>query len=328
MSSPSTGLPTLGGPGSVSGAPHLPERFTDTFTSRHIDTGEVRLHAAIGGEGPPLLLVHGWPQTWYQFRLLMPALARDFEVIAVDQRGIGLSDKPEDGYDTATLANDLVALMEALGHDRFALAGCDTGLLISYAVAADHTDRVERLVVGEAPLPGISPPTPLILPDQAKARLWHIAFNQQEKINEQLVTGREEIFIGAEYAAAAGKSKLPEYAVKYYIDILSDREHLHGSFQMYRAFNTSAAQNEQRKTRRLTMPVLAIGGAQSTGTMVGDTMKTVADHVQTLVIPDCGHWLAEEAPEAMLDALTAFLAPYRDGAATAESSKEDAGQVS
>jgi pimeloyl-ACP methyl ester carboxylesterase len=313
----STRLPTPEGPGSVSGAPNLPGGFTDTFTSRYVDAGDVRLHAVIGGDGPPLLLVHGWPQTWYQFRLLMPALARDFQVVAVDQRGIGLSDRPEDGYDTGTLANDVVALMEALGHERFGLVGCDTGLLIGYAVAADHPDRVERLVLGEAPLPGISPPTPLILPDQVKARLWHIAFNQQERINEQLVTGREEIFIGAEYAAAAGKNKLPEYAVQYYIDGLSDPEHLHGSFQMYRAFNTTAAQNEQRKTRRLTMPVLAIGGAQSTGTMVGDTMDTVADNVQTLVIPDCGHWLAEEAPEAMIAALAAFLAPHKEGSPAA-----------
>jgi alpha-beta hydrolase superfamily lysophospholipase len=103
------------GMGAVSGAPNLPEGFTSTFTSRYIDAGVVRLHAVIGGDGPPLLLIHGWPQTWYAWRMLMPALAEDFEVIAVDQRGIGLSDKPKDGYDTATLANDVVALMAALG---------------------------------------------------------------------------------------------------------------------------------------------------------------------------------------------------------------------
>jgi pimeloyl-ACP methyl ester carboxylesterase len=107
VSTASTSLPTPEGPGSVSGAPQLPEGFTDTFTSRHVDTGELRLRAVTGGEGPPLLLVHGWPQTWYAWRMLMPALARD-------QRGIGLSDKPQDGYDTATLASDLVALMAAL----------------------------------------------------------------------------------------------------------------------------------------------------------------------------------------------------------------------
>ena len=307
----SSSSPIPEGPGSVSGAPNLQEGFSDTFTSQYVDTGEVRLHAVIGGDGPPLLLVHGWPQTWYQFRLLMPALARDFEIVAVDQRGIGLSDKPEAGYDTGTLADDLTELMDALGHERFAVVGCDTGLLIGYALAADHPDRVDRVALGEAPLPGISPATPLILPDAAKAKLWHIAFNQQDKINEQLVTGREDIFIGAEYAAAAGQNKLPDYAVNYYIDTLSDPEHLHGSFQMYRAFNASAAQNEQRKTQRLTMPVLALAGKHSLGDMVQATMKLVADDVRSVIFADTGHWVAEEAPDQMLAALTEFLAPYR-----------------
>ena len=126
------------GPGSVSGAPNLPPGFTDTFTSRYVDTGGLRQHVVTGGEGPPLLLVHGWPQTWYAWRLVMPALARDFFVVAPDQRGTGLSGKPADGYDTGTLAGDLVALMGALGHERFAVVGHDTGHFISYALAADH----------------------------------------------------------------------------------------------------------------------------------------------------------------------------------------------
>ena len=101
----------------------------------------MRLHAVIGGDGPPLLLIHGWPQSWYQFRLIMPALARDFEVIAADQRGMGLSDKPQDGYDTGTVAGDLVRLMEVLGHQRFAVYGTDTGMPTAYALAADHPER-------------------------------------------------------------------------------------------------------------------------------------------------------------------------------------------
>jgi pimeloyl-ACP methyl ester carboxylesterase len=244
----------------------------------------------------------------------MPALARDFQVVAVDQRGIGLSDKPQDGYDAGTLAGDLVALMDALGHQRFALVGFDTGMLISYALAADHPDRLARLVVGEAPLPGVSPPFPLILPPQLNDRLWHLAFNQLVKVNEQLVTGREAIFFGAEYAASAGTKKLPDDTVRYYVDILAaDPDALHGSFQLYRAFPTTIAQNQQRKTRRLTLPVLAIGGAESSADMVGATMQLTADDVQGLVIPGCGHWVAEQAPEELLAALTAFLTPYRDG---------------
>jgi pimeloyl-ACP methyl ester carboxylesterase len=310
--------PTPEGPGSVSGAPQLPDGFADTFTSRYVDIGALRLHAVIGGDGPPLLLVHGWPQTWYAWRMLMPPLARDFQVVAVDQRGIGLSDKPEEGYDTGTLAGDLVALMEALGHQRFALYGTDTGMLISYALAAEHPDRLERLVVSEAPLLGITPPYPLFLPPPLNARLWHLAFNQlPAEVNEALVRGREAVFFGAEFAASAGTNKLPADAVGYYIDRLAaDPDALHGSFQLYRAFPVTTAQNEQRKTRRLPMPVLAIGGGESSGAMVADTMQLVADDVQRLVIPGCGHWVAEQAPEQLLAALTAFLAPYRAGVST------------
>jgi len=307
------------GPGSVSGAPNLPAGFTDTFTSRYVDTGELRLHAVTGGDGPPLMLVHGWPQTWYAWRMLMPTLAQDFSVVAVDQRGIGLSDKPQHGYDTATLASDLVALMDALGHSRFALYGTDVGMPIAYALAADHRNRVDRLVVSEAPLPGISPSPPLFLPPQLNERLWHLAFNQLPEINEQLVTGREDIFFGAEFDASAGTKKLPRDTVRYYIDTLAaDPDHLRGSFGFYRALPTSIAQNEQRKTRRLTLPVLAIGGAESSGEGVGNTMKLTADDVQTLVIPGCGHWVAEQAPSELLVALAAFLAPYRDGTSAAQ----------
>src|SRR5262245_1349099 len=306
--------PTPEGPGSVSGAPHLPKGFTDTFTSRYVNANGVRLHAVVGGKGPAVLLIHGWPGSWYYWRLVMPALARDFEVIAVDQRGIGLSDKPEEGYDAGTLANDLVGLMDALGHKEFAVIGVDTGMLIGYALAADHPGRVVRLAVGEAPLPGITPPTPLVLPAPLVDRLWHIPFNQLRETNERLVRGREDIFFGAEFSASAGTSKLPGYAVKYYVDgLASSPEALHGSFQLYRAFGATAAQNEERKTRRLAMPVLAIGGAESSGATVADTMKLTADDVQTLVIPGIGHWLAEQAPDELVAALTEFLAPYRDG---------------
>jgi len=173
MSSSSTRMPTPEGPGSVSGAPHLPDGFTGTFTSRYIDTGDLRQHVVTGGDGPPLLLVHGWPQTWYAWRMLMPGLARHFQVIAVDQRGTGLSGRPPGGYDAATLADDLVALMDALGHQRFAVAGHDTGMWIGYALAADYPDRVACLAVAEAAVPGLSGSPPLFGSTAANDRLWH-----------------------------------------------------------------------------------------------------------------------------------------------------------
>ena len=199
----------------------------------------------IGGEGPPLLLVHGWRETWYAWRIVMPALAEEFEVIAVDQRGIGLSDKP---------------------------------------------DRVERLVVSEAFLPGIGAGLPLFVPPILNARLWHLMFNQlPAEVNEALVRGREEIFLGAEFATSAGTTKLPDEAVEYYIELLAaDPEALRGSFEFYRAFSTSAKQNEERKDRRLTIPVLAMGGEESGGENAANALKLVADDVKAVVLPGSG----------------------------------------
>jgi pimeloyl-ACP methyl ester carboxylesterase len=243
----------------------------------------------------------------------MPALARDFHVIAVDQRGIGLSDKPQSGYDTGTEANDLVTLMEALGYKRFAMIGFDTGMPIAYAVAADYPERLERLVVGEALIPGVTPSPPLVPAAALNQRLWHIAFNRLgPEVNEALVRGREDVYFGAEYAVSAG-SPLPDRTVKYYVErVASSPDALHGSFGWYRAIDESIVQNGQRKTQRLTLPVLAIGGGKSSGEGTATTMKLVADNVQTVVIPESGHWVAEEAPEKLLAALLPFLAPYRD----------------
>ena len=315
------------GPGSVSGAPNLAAGFTDTFTSRYVDTGAVRLHAVIGGEGPPLLLVHGWPEFWYAWRMVMPALARDFEVIAVDQRGMGLSDKPAGGYDTGTLAGDPVALMDALGHERFALVGHDTGFAISYALAADHPDRVDRVALLEIPgSPGTVTAPPLFLPGPLNDRLWHLGFNRIDELNEQLVAGREDVFYRWEFDAAA--KKLPDDVIDYYVRALSNPDSLRGSFGWYRALDSTIAQDERRKTRRLTLPVLAIGGEASFGENVGNAVQAVADDVQNVVIPDTGHFLAEESPDELLAALSSFLAPYRDGSAAVHDARPHAAAAS
>jgi len=311
MSSPAS-PPVPEGPGSASGAPHLPDGFASTFTSRYVDAGGLRQHVVTGGEGPPLLLVHGWPQTWYAWRLVMPALARDFTVVAPDQRGTGLSGRPADGYDTGTLAADLAALMDALGHQRFAVAGHDTGMWIGYALAADHPGRVARLAVAETPLPGVSPSPPLFANAHLNAALWHFAFNRLAGVNDQLTQGREDIYFGWQFATKAAK-QLPDYAVKHYVATLAaSPEALHASFAIYRALDTTIAQNQQRKEQRLTLPILAIGGQHSLGDQVAGTMKLAADDVQALTVPGCAHWVPEEAPEETVAALTTFLAPYRE----------------
>src|SRR5262249_26085917 len=160
----------------------------------------------------------------------------------VDQRGIGLSDKPETGYDAGSQANDMIGLMEALGHKRFAVIGFDTGMPIAYALASDHPDRLDRMIVGEAVITGVTPSPPLLVPGPLNKRLWHIAFNRLDAdVNEALVRGREQIYFGAEYSESAG-TPLPDEVVRYYVDrIASSPDALRGSFGSYRAIDISVA---------------------------------------------------------------------------------------
>jgi len=135
--------------------------------------------------------------------------------------------------------------------------------------------------------------------------------NRLDEVNEQLVTGRENIYFGYEFAIQAGKNKLPADVIAYYVGLLSNPDPLHGTFAFYREWDTMMAQNAERAKRPLMMPVLAISGADSWGEAVGDAMKSLANDVQSAVIPGAGHWFAEQAPEETVAALTAFLAPYR-----------------
>ena len=309
----SAGRRPLDGFGSVSTAPRLPPGFAETFRSRFVRANGIRQHVVIGGGGPPLLLVHGWPENWYAWRLLMPTLARSFTVIAVDQRGIGLTDKPRDGYDTRTLANDLVEMMAALGHDRFAVVGHDTGYTISYALAADHRDRVERLVLAEIPgPPGLGEGPHLFAPEEFNNRLWHIPFNRvDDELIVDMVRSNANAYYRYEFAIQGGGVALPEYAISYYIQLFTrDREALRASFGLYRAWDAIITQNMARSAVPLTIPVLGIGGAKSWGEMAAGGMVGAATDIQTSVISGAGHWVAEQAPDEMLDVLSTFLEPY------------------
>ena len=306
--------------GSVASAPRLPAGFTETFESRFVEANGIRQHVVVGGEGPPLLLVHGWPENWYAWRFVMPALARDYTVIAVDQRGIGLTEKPRDGYDAATLADDLAALMTELGHQRFAVVGHDTGYIIGYALAADHRDRVDRLVVAEIPgPPGVGDPKdapPLFLPDFLNNKLWHIPFNRVDhELIVDMVNSNADAYYRYEYSIQGGGATLPDYAIDYYVDLYTRNKHaLRATFGLYRAWETTVNQNAERQTNKLTIPVLGIGGANSWGALAGDGIRPAATDVQSVVVSGSGHWVAEQAPQQLLEALDTFLASYREAA--------------
>jgi pimeloyl-ACP methyl ester carboxylesterase len=312
MSTTAQRLAPTDAPGSVARAPRLTAGFTDTFASYLVDTGRVRLHAVVGGDGPPLLLVPGWPQNWFAWRQMMPALAGRFTVVAADPRGVNLSDRATEGYDSGSMAADLVALMEALGHSRFAVIGHDLGVWIGYALAADHPQWLARLAVAEAAIPGITPVTPGFGPAGVNNMTWHFGFNRLKDLNEALVRGREDIFFGWHFAnKASTATAVPDYAVNYYVEAITrDQQALHCTFEFYRAIEQTVEQNIRRQERRLQLPVLAIGGADALGEGVAATMRLVADDVTPAVLGHCGHYVADEAPEGMLEALEPFLAPY------------------
>lgn len=311
-----------GNVGVVSTAPNLPPGFKSTFKSRFVRANGILQHAVVGGDGPPLLLVHGWPENWYAWRHVMPELAKDYTVVAVDQRGIGRSEGTAEGYDAATLADDMAALMTQLGHERFAVVGHDTGAVVSYALAADHRDRVERLAFAEIPgPPGVGsleqpPAPPMFVPEGLNDKLWHIPFNRvDDDLILDMVSSNAEAYYRYEYAIQGGTATLPDSAIRYYIDLYTrNRDVLRSSFGLYRAWDETLTQNRMvRQATKLTIPVIGIGGVDSWGDLVGHGMEPTGTDVTTAVVPG-GHWVAEQAPTELLDVLSEFLAPYHAAA--------------
>jgi pimeloyl-ACP methyl ester carboxylesterase len=299
--------------GSVHDVPKLPEGFTNVFESWWVEANGVRLHAVIGGKGPPLLLIAGWPQSWFAWRHLMLPLAERFTVVAVDPRGVGLSEATQAGYDCSTLAADMLALMAVLGHERFAVAGHDIGAWIAYAMAVDRPDRIDRIALGEAIIPGVSPSPPLLAEDRRLSEfLWHLNFNRALYVNERLVEGREEVYFGHQFATKAGwPGALPAYARDFYIAQLKrSRDALRASFEFYRSLDKSIEQNRERSKTVLRLPILAYSGERALGDIIAEGLRSIGTNVQSFVVEGSGHYPAEEKPDALLRALDEFFRPY------------------
>lgn len=305
----------LSGFGSVHGVPSLPTGFTDLFESYLIPTGEVELHAVLGGKGPPLLLLGGWPQNWYIWRDVMLPLAERFSLVVPDPRGLGISAKPEKGYDKGTLGRDLFGLMTALGHDRFAMVGHDCGMWIGYAMAADQPERITRLALGEAIVPGLAVSPPLIADERPlNDFLWHNNFCRVKSVTEELVAGREDIFFDYQFTKIPVPHPLPAEIRAFYIDLIKhDRRTLRASFDYYRAIDEDIPANRERMKTRLPMPVLGFAGVLACASAVEEQLRPVTDDLRCAIIEGCGHFVPEETPGALLDLLLPFLEPYQAG---------------
>ncbi|WP_433116964.1 alpha/beta fold hydrolase [Micromonospora sp. CA-246542] len=262
-----------------------------------------------GGSGPPLVLLHGYPQCWYMWRHLLPELGRSFEVVAPDLRGFGDSDAPADGYDKKTVAADLHGLLDQLGLvGDLRVVGHDLGTMVAYAYAAAHPDRVSRLALTEAPIPDESIYTFPALTAAGPA-VWNFGFFTLDNgLPEELVRGRESLWVDRfTDALMVHKGSIAAPDIEEFAGHLRDPAHLRASFAHFRAFDRDIADNATYRATKLTMPVLAVGASASLGGQVAEQVRRYADTVRGEVIDDCGHWLYEERPDVMLALLRDFL---------------------
>jgi pimeloyl-ACP methyl ester carboxylesterase len=278
----------------------LPSYSNSTFT-HHLASvnGGVILHYVIGGHGNPVVLLAGWPETWYAWRHVMPALARNYTVIAPDMRGLGDSSKPVTGYDVRTVAEDIHQLVSQLGFKRILLVGHDWGGEVAYAYAAAHLQDVRRLVILEVP----------ILLSNSTANLpWWFPFFQTRDIPEELVAGKEQIFLTWFYRNLAyNPAAITDTDINVYVSHYSAPGGMRAGFEYYRAFLDDVAEIKEYAKTKLPMPVLALGGDHNFGMLPLTSMQSVATNVRGGVVPMAGHWLPEERPDYVVGQLLSFF---------------------
>ena len=278
------------------------EPFPARFKTRTIAANGTQIHVRVGGSGPAVLLIHGFGDTGDMWVKLAEDLGRDHTVVVPDLRGMGLSAKPGDGYDKWNQAADMRAVLEALGIDRAAVVGHDIGTMVAYAYAARYRDKTEKLVVMDAPVPGI-PPWDEIVRDP---RLWHFDFGGPDM--ERLVKGRERIYLDRFWNEFAGTpSRIGEATRHHYAALYARPGAMRAAFAQFRSIRRDAEDNRKAIATKLSIPVLAVGGEKSFGAMEAVVMRNAAADVTEVVIPDAGHWLMEEQPAATVKAIRQFL---------------------
>lgn len=277
--------------------------FPATFTERDIATNGTTLHVRVGGHGPAVVLLHGYGETGDMWAPLAAELARDHQVVVPDLRGMGLSAKPSGGYDKKTQGKDISGVLDALKIQKTSLVTHDIGNMVGYAFAAENTGRVTQFVLMDAPLPGIGPWEEIL----KNPLLWHFRFGGPDM--ERLVAGRERIYLDRFWNEfSATPSRFSEASRVHYAALYARPGAMHAGFAQFAAFDQDAIDNQAFLARgKLTMPVLAVGGAKSFGPTMATVMRFVATDVTEAVIPDAGHWLMEEQPAATVKVVLEFL---------------------
>ncbi|MGW1291740.1 alpha/beta fold hydrolase [Streptomyces sp. NPDC002533] len=281
----------------------------DGFTVQRIATNDTHLSVAVGGTGPVLVLLHGWPQTSRAWARVLRALARTYTVVAPDLRGTGASDRPEDGYRKTNQADDLRGVLKALDlGGPVVVAGHDIGSMVALAWAAAHPDDISHLILIDALLPGLGLEEAM---NVAEGGMWHFGFFMSEHVPEMLFDGHELEFFTATFTAMSNPGTFTDEDLAAYAHEYTGRERLRGGFAHYRTFLDDGRENRALLTRRhLSMPVLAIGTTHS-DTTAAKALRPYADDVREAFAPT-GHFVAEEDPVWFVATLNDFLTPTRD----------------
>jgi pimeloyl-ACP methyl ester carboxylesterase len=276
--------------------------FPPSFRAQDIKTEGATIHVRVGGHGPGVVLIHGFGDTGDMWAPLAAELAQDYTVVVPDLRGMGLFSHPAGGYDKKTQAADIRAVLSRLGLDHSAIIGHDIGTMVAYAYAARYPDKTDKLVVMDAPVPGI-PPWDEIVRGPA---LWHFDFGGPDM--ERLVRGRERIYLDRFWNEFAGDpTKIDAATREHYAKLYALPGAMHSAFAQFRSIRQDSKDNIISMATKLTMPVLAIGGEKSFSANEAIVMRNAAINVTELVIPNAGHWLMEEQTGPTITAVRAFL---------------------
>ncbi len=277
--------------------------FPAGFRTQEIATNGTTLHVRVGGTGPAVVLIHGYGDTGDMWAPLAAELMRDHTVIAPDLRGMGLSAVAVDGFTKKNQAEDIAGVMNTLHIERADIVGHDIGNMVAFAFAAAHQDRTTRLVMMDAPVPGIGPWEEIL----KNPLLWHFRFGGPDM--ERLVAGRERIYLDRFWNEfSADPAHFPESTRRHYAALYAQPGRMHAGFLQFAAFDQDAIDNRASSAAgRLQMPVLAIGGERSFGPTMAFVMRFAADDVHQVVIANAGHWLMEEQPQATVAAIRKFL---------------------
>ncbi|WP_034270518.1 alpha/beta fold hydrolase [Actinospica robiniae] len=291
--------------------PDLPLHDLAGFVHRQVDADGVRLHAVEGGRtsGPALVLLAGFPQTWWAWRRVMQSLADRFHVIAIDLPGQGHSERPERDYDTHTVAGTVQAAVRALGVSNYWLAAHDIGAWVAFSLALGFEDRLHGVALIDAGIPGITLPEAIALDPDRAWKTWHFAFHLVPELPETLLAGREREYVGWFLKMKAlSPDAFDDAELDHYAAAVAADGGLRASLAYYRDAAESARRNhEALKRRRLAVPVLGISSSHGSIPDMAASLSPWAEHVSGVIVPDAGHFIPDEQPEAVAAALAAFI---------------------